>query len=64
MEAVEEHISELEAVYLAEKTAKEIRKGKIKTISWDKVQSEEEFYLQITGIEDLNISFCEKFLLG
>jgi predicted DNA-binding protein len=33
-----DRIGELEAVYLAETTAKNIRKGKTKTISCDKVQ--------------------------
>lgn len=39
-QAVEEHIDELEMIYLAKQRAEEVRAGKTKTISWAKVKKQ------------------------
>ena len=37
-EAIIEHLSELETIYLAEERLEEIKSGKVKTVPWKKVQ--------------------------
>jgi len=37
-EAIIEHLSDLEAIYLAEERLEKIKSGKVKTVSWKEVQ--------------------------